>query len=33
MNFAKPPKGEVALLSLDDAHTLFHELAMPCTDC
>ena len=25
MNFAKPPKGEVALLSLDDAHTLFHE--------
>lgn len=25
MNFAKPPKGEAALLSLDDAHTLFHE--------
>lgn len=25
MNFAKPSKGEVALLSLDDAHTLFHE--------
>ncbi|WP_332065843.1 M3 family metallopeptidase [Bartonella sp. CB189] len=24
-NFAKPPKGEVALLSLDDAYTLFHE--------
>lgn len=24
-NFAKPSKGEVALLSLDDAHTLFHE--------
>ncbi|WP_375624665.1 MULTISPECIES: M3 family metallopeptidase [unclassified Bartonella] len=24
-NFAKPPKGEVALLSLDDARTLFHE--------
>ncbi|WP_208441590.1 M3 family metallopeptidase [Bartonella raoultii] len=24
-NFAKPPKGEIALLSLDDAHTLFHE--------
>lgn len=24
-NFAKPPKEEVALLSLDDAHTLFHE--------
>lgn len=25
MNFAKPLSGEVALLSLDDAHTLFHE--------
>ena len=25
MNFAKPPKGEPALLSLDDARTLFHE--------
>lgn len=25
MNFAKPPKGEAGLLSLDDAHTLFHE--------
>ncbi|MCZ2328406.1 M3 family metallopeptidase [Bartonella sp. F02] len=24
-NFAKPPKGETALLSLDDARTLFHE--------
>ncbi|MET3560134.1 peptidyl-dipeptidase Dcp [Bartonella japonica] len=24
-NFAKPSKGEVALLSLDDARTLFHE--------
>ncbi|WP_330168605.1 M3 family metallopeptidase [Bartonella grahamii] len=24
-NFAKPPKGEVAFLSLDDARTLFHE--------
>ncbi|WP_375672923.1 M3 family metallopeptidase, partial [Bartonella sp. AA16SXTY] len=24
-NFAKPPKGEIALLSLDDAQTLFHE--------
>ncbi|MBX4335425.1 M3 family metallopeptidase [Bartonella raoultii] len=24
-NFAKPTKGEVALLSLDDARTLFHE--------
>ncbi|UNE54532.1 M3 family metallopeptidase [Bartonella machadoae] len=24
-NFAKPPKEEVALLSLDDARTLFHE--------
>ncbi|WP_455480889.1 M3 family metallopeptidase [Bartonella sp. B12(2025)] len=24
-NFAKPPKGEVALLSLEDARTLFHE--------
>ncbi len=24
-NFAKPPKGEIALLSLDDARTLFHE--------
>ncbi|WP_019222154.1 M3 family metallopeptidase [Bartonella rattaustraliani] len=24
-NFAKPSKGEVALLSLDDAQTLFHE--------
>ncbi|WP_332060572.1 M3 family metallopeptidase [Bartonella sp. CB74] len=24
-NFAKPPKGEAALLSLDDARTLFHE--------
>ncbi|MBX3529454.1 MAG: M3 family metallopeptidase [Rhizobiaceae bacterium] len=25
MNFAKPPKGEPALLSMDDAKTLFHE--------
>ncbi|MFN3547421.1 MAG: M3 family metallopeptidase [Mesorhizobium sp.] len=25
MNFAKPPKGEAALLSIDEAHTLFHE--------
>ncbi|MDZ7823888.1 MAG: M3 family metallopeptidase [Ahrensia sp.] len=25
MNFAKPPKGEDALLSFDDARTLFHE--------
>lgn len=25
MNFAKPKQGEPALLSLDDAHTLFHE--------
>ena len=25
MNFAKPPKGEPALLSMDDARTLFHE--------
>lgn len=25
MNFAKPPKGQPALLSLDDAKTLFHE--------
>jgi peptidyl-dipeptidase Dcp len=25
MNFAKPPAGEPALLSLDDARTLFHE--------
>ncbi|HZP19878.1 MAG TPA: M3 family metallopeptidase [Bauldia sp.] len=25
MNFAKPPKGEAALLSFDDARTLFHE--------
>lgn len=25
MNFTKPPKGEPALLSLDDARTLFHE--------
>src|SRR5690606_29256206 len=25
MNFAKPPHGETALLSLDDARTLFHE--------
>ena len=25
MNFAKPPVGEPALLSLDEAHTLFHE--------
>ena len=25
MNFAKPPKGQPALLSVDDAHTLFHE--------
>ncbi|WP_375691908.1 M3 family metallopeptidase [Pseudooceanicola sp. LIPI14-2-Ac024] len=24
-NFAKPPKGQVALLSYDDARTLFHE--------
>lgn len=24
-NFARPPKGEIALLSLDDARTLFHE--------
>ncbi|WP_455482201.1 M3 family metallopeptidase [Bartonella sp. B35(2025)] len=24
-NFAKPPKGDIALLSLDDARTLFHE--------
>ncbi|WP_273722513.1 M3 family metallopeptidase [Bartonella sp. AU18XJBT] len=24
-NFAKPPKGEVAFLSLDDTRTLFHE--------
>ncbi len=24
-NFAKPPKGEPALLSIDDARTLFHE--------
>ncbi|WP_455475835.1 M3 family metallopeptidase [Bartonella sp. B17] len=24
-NFAKPPKGQVALLSLDDSRTLFHE--------
>ncbi|WP_455478658.1 M3 family metallopeptidase [Bartonella sp. B10] len=24
-NFAKPPKGNIALLSLDDARTLFHE--------
>ncbi|AQX28349.1 peptidyl-dipeptidase Dcp Metallo peptidase, MEROPS family M03A [Bartonella sp. JB15] len=24
-NFAKPPKGKTALLSLDDARTLFHE--------
>ncbi|MEL6093304.1 M3 family metallopeptidase [Bartonella schoenbuchensis] len=24
-NFAKPPKGDAALLSLDDARTLFHE--------
>ena len=25
MNFAKPPRGEPALLSMDDARTLFHE--------
>lgn len=25
MNFAKPPSGEAALLSLDEAKTLFHE--------
>ena len=25
MNFAKPPKGQPALLSLDEAKTLFHE--------
>ncbi|MFC5387303.1 M3 family metallopeptidase [Aquamicrobium segne] len=25
MNFAKPPKGEPALLSMDEAKTLFHE--------
>jgi peptidyl-dipeptidase Dcp len=25
MNFAKPPRGEPALLSMDDAKTLFHE--------
>ena len=25
MNFAKPPDGEPALLSLDEARTLFHE--------
>ncbi len=25
MNFAKPPEGKPALLSLDDANTLFHE--------
>ena len=25
MNFAKPPKGKPALLSVDDARTLFHE--------
>jgi len=25
MNFAKPPKGEAALLTLDDVRTLFHE--------
>ena len=25
MNFAKPPAGEVALLSVDEARTLFHE--------
>lgn len=25
MNFAKPPKGQPALLSIDDARTLFHE--------
>ncbi len=25
MNFAKPPKGEAALLSMDEARTLFHE--------
>ncbi len=25
MNFARPPKGETALLSLDEARTLFHE--------
>jgi peptidyl-dipeptidase Dcp len=25
MNFAKPPAGKPALLSFDDAHTLFHE--------
>jgi peptidyl-dipeptidase Dcp len=26
LNFAKPAPGEAALLSFDDAHTLFHEL-------
>ncbi len=25
MNFAKPPDGKPALLSLDEARTLFHE--------
>jgi len=25
MNFSKPPKGKPALLSFDDARTLFHE--------
>ncbi|RWK42973.1 MAG: peptidase M3, partial [Mesorhizobium sp.] len=25
MNFAKPPEGEAALLSVDEAKTLFHE--------
>ena len=25
MNFARPPKGEAALLSMDEARTLFHE--------
>ena len=25
MNFAKPPKGKPALLSMDEARTLFHE--------
>jgi peptidyl-dipeptidase Dcp len=33
MNFAKPPKGEPALLSIDDARTLFHEFGHACTAC